>query len=96
MTEKEIHKCLISTGFYPMTVVLKDLEKQNRFEECAIILNAMKSYREKYKIVTDEIPTKWSEDFQKEYYSYFNTSDRDLIDDIVSYHVKDIENRLKL
>jgi len=31
MTENNIHKCLISHGFFPMTLILKELEKENRF-----------------------------------------------------------------
>lgn len=96
MTEKDVHKCLISFGFYPMTLILKELEQDNRFEECKIILEAMNSYREKFKIVTEYIPTKWSKKFEEEYYSYFKTEDKSLVDNAINYYTKDIKNRLKL
>ena len=96
MTEKDVHKCLISTGFYPMTIILQILEKENRFEECVFILESMNSYREKYKIVADEIPTQWSEEFRNQHYRFFKNADKSLIDNSVDYYVKDIKNRLKL
>lgn len=99
MTENDIHKCLISYGFFPMTLVLKELEQENRFEECNIILKAMLSYRERFKIVEDDIPTQWSEDFEKEYYSYFKKLDDKgelLARGNTDYYLRDIKNRLKL
>lgn len=94
MTEKDIHKCLISYGFYPLTLILKELEHKNRFEECSIILNAMMSYRERFKLVEEDIPTKWSEEFKKEYYSYF--SNHPLVDNNVELFLQDIRKRLAL
>ena len=94
MTERDIHKCLISFGFYPMTLILKELEGHQRFEECSIILNAMNSYRKRFYIVEDDIPTKWSEEFKKEYYSYF--SNHPLVDDNIEFYLDDIRKRLAL
>jgi hypothetical protein len=94
MTENDIHKCLISHGFYPMTLILKELEKENRFLECEVIFKAMLSYREKFKIVKDDIPTQWSEEFEKQYYSYFNN--HYLVKENIPYYLKDIRSRLKL
>lgn len=94
MTEKDIHKCLISFGFYPMTLILKELEEQQRFEDCSIILNAMNSYRKRFYIVEDDIPTKWSEEFKKEYYSYF--SNHPLVDNNMEYYLGEIKIRLAL
>lgn len=99
MTENDIHKCLISYGFFPMSLVLKELEKENRFEECSEILKAMLSYRERFKIVEDDIPTQWSEEFEKEYYSYFKKLDTKgelLARGNTDYYLRDIKNRLKL
>lgn len=99
MQETDVHKCLISYGFYPMTLIIKSLEEDNRFEECAIILDAMLSYRKRFSIVEDEIPTRWSKDFEKEYLSLFKTvseSGRLLIEDNLEYYLKDIRQRLKL
>jgi hypothetical protein len=98
-TENEIHKVIISYGFYPMTLVLKDLEEREMFEECALILNAMKSYRDKFKIVTDEIPTKWTLEFEKEYFSYFKKVDESgklIAKENLNYYLKDIYKRLEL
>ncbi len=94
MTENDIHKCLISYGFYPMTLILKELEKENRFEECNEILKAMLSYRKRFTIVEDDIPTRWSKEFEKQYYSYFNN--HPLVSSNMDYYLKDIRDRLKL
>lgn len=99
MTENDIHKCLISHGFYPMTLILKELEKENRFYECNEILKAMLSYRERFKIVEDYIPTQWSKEFEKEYFSYFKNVGDDgelLTKGNLEYYVKDIKVRLEL
>lgn len=97
MKENDIHKCLISFGFFPMTLILKELEKEDRFEECNSILNAMTAYREKFSIVEDDIPTKWSEFFEKEYYSYFSKLDSNgglLAKSNIKYILKEIKERL--
>jgi len=54
----------------------------------------MLSYREKFKIVEDEIPTQWSEKFEEDYYNYF--SNHYLVKSNMKYYIKDIKNRLKL
>ena len=99
MIELDVHKCLISYGFFPFTLILKELEQDNKFEECSIILNAMKSYRERFKIVEDTIPTQWSKKFEEEYYSYFKNLDANgelIAKENVKYYCKDIKQRLKL
>lgn len=99
MEENNIHKCLISYGFFPFTIILKELEEQDRFEECGIILRAMTSYRKKFKLVEDDIPTKWSDSFENEYYSYFKKIDENgilLAKSNILYYLKDIKQRLKL
>jgi len=99
MTQNDIQKCLVSYGFYPMTLVLKELEVQNRFEECSEILNAMQDYRIRFSIVEDNILTQWSEEFEKEYLSYFKNvgdDDRLLIESNLKYYIKDIKSRLSL
>lgn len=96
MKERDVYRCLLSYGFYPMTLVLKDLEKEDRFEECNFILEAMNSYKEKIKLDDIvEISTKWSEDYKKEYYTYFGW-EIELIENNLNYYIKDIKNRLKL
>ena len=97
MQENNIHKCLISFGFFPMTLILKELESEDRFEECISILNAMNTYRKKFNIVEDDIPTKWSESFEKEYYSYFSKLDINgelLAKSNMEYYLKEIKKRL--
>lgn len=94
MTENDIHKCLISYGFFPMTLILKELEKDNRFLECEVILKSMLSYREKFTIVEYDVPTQWSEEFEKQYYSYFDN--HYLVKENMTYYLKDIRSRLKL
>ena len=99
MTENDIHKCLLSYGIYPMTLILKELEEENRFETCAFILKAVLSYRVKYPIIEDDIPTQWSEDFEKEYYSYFKALSPEgnlLARENMEYYLKDIKKRLQL
>jgi hypothetical protein len=54
----------------------------------------MLSYRERFKIVKDDIPTQWSEEFEKHYYSYFNN--HYLVKENMPYYLKDIRSRLKL
>lgn len=99
MDKNSIQKCLLSYGFYPMTLILKELEAQDRFEECKEILDAMQDYRQRFSIVEDDIPTKWSEEFEKEYFSYFKNLDEHeelLIKSCLSYYIKDIKGRLNL
>lgn len=99
MTELDIHKCLISYGFFPMTLILKKLEEAERYEDCDIIINAMISYRERFKLVTDDIPTKWSVEFEKDYYSYFKKADSNgllLAKQNIDFYIKDIEKRLSI
>ena len=99
MTENDVHKCLISYGFYPMTLIIKELEQQDRFEECLIIHSAMLVYRKRFTIVEDDIPTRWSEEFEKEYFSMFKVvsdSGRLLIEDNLEYYLKDIKRRLDI
>ena len=99
MTELDVHKCLISYGFFPMTLILKELESQDRFEECDIILKSMISYRERFKIVEDDVPTIWSQDFEIKYYSYFEKVDCNgvlLAKNNMDYYLSDISSRLKL
>ena len=99
MTELDVHKCLISYGFFPFTLILKDLEKDSRFEECSTILNAMNSYRQRFKIVEETIPTQWSKEFEDEYYSYFTKLDENLqliAKSNIQWYLKDIKQRLKL
>ena len=99
MTENDIHKCLMSFGFYPFTLILKELEEQQRFEECDVILNAMNSYRNRFKIVTDDIPTKWSKEFEDEYFSYFKKLDSEgqlIARENVKWYLGEIRKRLEL
>ena len=99
MTKNDIQKCLLSYGFYPMTLVLKELEAQDRFEKCKEILDAMQDYRIRFSIVEDNIPTKWSKAFEKEYFSYFKNLDKNgelLAKGNLRGYIKDIKNRLEL
>jgi len=97
LTENDIHKCLLSYGIYPMTLILKELETENRFEACAFILKAVLSYRAKYVNIIDDIPTQWSEDFEKEYYDYFKSDEhREIAKSNLEYYIKDIKKRLGL
>ena len=96
MTKEAIKKCLTSYGFYPFTLILLELEEDDRFEECAQILSEMNDYREKFSIVEDDIPTMWSEKFEEEYYSYFKAVNRERMKSNVEGYIKDIKNRIKL
>lgn len=96
MTEIAITKCLASYGFYPFTIILRELEQQDRFEECARILEVMNAYRERFSIVEDDIPTQWSEKFEEEYYGYFKAVNRERMKSNVEEYIKDIKNRIKL
>jgi len=99
MTELEIHKCLLSYGFYPMTLVLDQLESIEDYETCDKILKAMISYREKYKLVEEDIPTKWSKEFEKQYLSYYKNVDSDgqlLIIGNLEYYLNDIKKILDI
>ena len=94
MTENDVHKCLISNGFYPMVLVLKELEKQERFEECKFILDAMNSYKERFNVEHD---TFHSKKLEEEYFSYYKEYHfLELAKNNVNYYIKDIKNRLKL
>lgn len=82
-----------------MTKILKELEQEGRFEECAIILKSMVSYKDKFKLVEDDIPTQWSEEFEKEYYNCFKKLDSSgelLARSNMDYYLKEIKERLKL
>jgi hypothetical protein len=97
MTEMDVHKCLCSYGVFPMTKVLKKLEKEERFEDCNFILKSMISYREKYHLIKDDIPTKWSREFEDLYFSYFEKVDETaklIAKGNLMYHICDIEKRL--
>lgn len=99
MIEEDIHKCILSYGFFTLTLILKELEEQDRYEECNTILKAMISYRERFKIIKEEIPTRWSEDFEKEYYSYFKKLDSNgelLARGNMEGYLLDIKKRLQL
>lgn len=99
MKELDVHKCLISHGFFPMTKVLKKLEKDERYEDCDIILKSMLSYREKFHLVEDHIPTKWSQDFEDLYFSYFEKVDETgklTAKGNLKFYVDDIKKRLQL
>lgn len=99
MTKNDVQKCLVSYGFFPMTKVLIELESKNRFEDCALILEAMQEYRLKFHIVEDDIPTQYSKEFEKEYFSYFKKSDGEgelIAKSNLEYYIKDIKERLKL
>lgn len=99
MTELDIHKCLFSYGTYPMTMILHHLEMEDRFEDCQLILDSMTSYKAKFKNVTDELPTKWSKEFEEEYFSYFKKISPEgelLAKGNLEYYIKDIMKRLKL
>lgn len=99
MTENDIHKCLISYGFFPMTIILKELEDKEDYETCALILKSMNVYRERFKLVTDDIPTQWSKEFEKEYYNYFkkiNSEGELLAKNNMEYYLKDIKERLNI
>ena len=99
MTENDVHKCLIAYRFFPMTLILKDLEKDNQFEKCKIILDAMVSYIQRFKVVEDDIPTQWSKEFEEEYYSYFKKIDSNgvlLAKGNIDYYLSDIKKRLFL
>lgn len=94
MTENDLHKCLLAHGFYPMVLVLRELEKQERFEECTIILDAMNSYKERYNV---EYDTFYSKKLEEEYFSYYKEYRfLELAKSNVEYYIKDIKNRLKL
>lgn len=99
MTELDVHKCLLSYGFFPMTKVLKKLEKDERYEDCDVILKSMITYREKYKLVEDYIPTKWSQEFEYLYFSYFEKVDETeklIAKGNLKYYIDDIKKRLQL
>lgn len=99
MTENDIQKCLLSYGFFPMTLILKELEENEFFEECLLILNSMNNYRERFKIVEECIPTKYSKEFEKEYYSYFKKIDDNgvlLAKENIKYYLKEIKIKLNL
>lgn len=99
MTELDAHKCLLSYGFFPMTKVLKKLEKGERYEDCDVILKSMITYREKYKLVEDYIPTQWSQEFEDLYFSYFEKVDETeklIAKGNLKYYIDDIKKRLSL
>jgi len=96
MEEVEIHRCLISHGFYPMTLVLKELESVNRFEDCSYIYKAMISFKEKYNLFDYAVPTRWSEEFEKFYFNYFSAANKELVESNLQYYIKDIKERLRL
>ena len=99
MTELDVHKCLFSYGTYPMTIILHHLEVEDRFEDCKLILESMNSYRARFKHVTEELPTKWSKEFEKEYFSYFKKMNEEgqlIARENLEYYVRDIKQRLKL
>lgn len=94
MKENDVHKCLLSYGFYPMTLVLKELEGREEFEKCKNILDAMNSYKERFNVQYD---TYCSDNLKKEYFSYFQEKNiKELAKSNVDYYIKDIKNRLKL
>lgn len=99
MNEQDIQKCLISYGIFPMTKILKKLEKQQRFEECDIILKSMISYREKFHLTEDDIPTQWSQEFEDLYFSYFENIDETeklIAKQNLKHYLEDIKKRLYL
>lgn len=99
MTTNDVQKCLISYGFFPMTLVLRELELAERFEECKIILGAMLDYRKRFTIVSEDIPTQYSKEFEQEYFSYFSKLDDKyelIAKSNLEYYVGDIKKRLQL
>ena len=82
-----------------MTLILKDLEKQERYKECAVIVEAMKSFIIKFNNLPNTTPTKWSKEFEERYYSYFYIGGKDfswLVTETLKYIKRDINNRLNL
>jgi methenyltetrahydromethanopterin cyclohydrolase len=97
MTENDVHKCLMSYGVFPMTTILKELEEQNRFEECHIIHSSILSYINRYPSIVGHIKTQWSKDFEKEYYAYFKNEEyKQIAKENLEWYLKDIKKRLQL
>lgn len=99
MEELDVHKCLIIYGFFPMTKVLKKLEKEQRFEECDVILKSMVSYRTRIDLKQEDVPTQWSQEFEDLYFSYFEKVDETeklIAKGNLKFYVDDIKKRLQL
>jgi hypothetical protein len=97
--ENDIHKCLVSYGFFPMTLILKELEEEENYEMCDVILKCMNTFSSRFKVIGDEVPTQWSQEFEDEYYGYFknlNSEGELLAKDNIIYYLQDIRKRLNL
>lgn len=98
-TENDVQKCLLSYGFFSMTKILKELEEEDRFEECQAILDAMINFKERFIVFKDRLPLQWSEKMEQEYYKYFSnlTDEGELVaKQNLEWYLKDIKKRLKL
>lgn len=98
-TENDVQKCLLSYGFFSMTKILKELEEEDRFEECQAILDAMIAFKDRFSFFKEKLPLQWSEKLEQEYYNYFEklTDEGELLaKKNLEGYLKEIKKRLKL
>ncbi len=100
MTEQQIHKQLISFGNLPLTIVIRDLEEEERYLECAQIKNAIESYIMRFPFLAGEFSTVYSEELEDEYLDAFKHYCPDLVIPLarntIYYYVAEIKKNLGL
>jgi hypothetical protein len=98
-SELDVHKCLLSYGFFPMLLILREKELKEEYLICAKIKNAIISFKENHPFLGEEYKTKYTEEIEKEYYSYFKrlTFEGELLaKKNIVYYLKDIKQRLNI
>ena len=97
MTEKSIHQAIVSFGILPMTLVLKQLEYEQRFEECLEIKNAIEAFNKRFSYYNH--PTQYSEELEKEYYEAMGEltkTDCKIAKGNMEYYIREINKKLEL
>ncbi len=99
MTQNDIHKCIISYGLYPLTLVIKELEDSESYEKCAEIKNAVEEYKRKFDYLKTGELERWSIELEMEYFNELTRitkTDGSIVKSNMEWYVKDIKKRLKI
>lgn len=99
MTERDIHKCILSYGVLAMTAVINTLERFERYEECNVLKLALQSFFAQFPNLGYTQVTKYTKQLEDEYYKNLGEltkTDCSITRENLYYYIEEIFLKLDL
>lgn len=69
MTLKDkCNQAILNWGIYPFSIVLKDVESQEKFEVCEVMFSVLKEHCKKYNIEIPKVDKYFKEDYMQAFW----------------------------